>query len=244
MHDRVNLEIEGNISDSGDEMSSFGGSGLDSLEWDSECFTQTLDTDMLGINLQNKVWLPDSLKGLSQQPEQEETLSLYGSSQTSRSTSRQSSTEKGMRLIQRLPPSGRSSVERESISSRLSEFSTTSDDYTLISTKPFIRSRQNLGLNLPSSRSSSSSRNGSESLSQLVSDHSHQFNSRNKESLDKEMNTSAYSEESGFVDCEGSMESSISSMNSSIFTTSIHLSPVKEAKEPQTPMETGHSPVK
>ena len=113
MHDKVDLDNEGNIRDSGDEVSSFGGSALDSLEWDSECLTQTLDTVMLGIK-QHKLWLRDSLKDLDQQPKQEETLRLNESSQTSRSTSRQSLTD--MRLFQRFPPSGSSSVERESIS--------------------------------------------------------------------------------------------------------------------------------
>ena len=52
------------------------------------------------------------------------------------------------------------------------------------------------------------------------------------------MNTSGYSEESGFLDYEGSMDSSISSshsMSSSFLTSSINLSPVKEAKEPNSP---------
>jgi hypothetical protein len=51
------------------------------------------------------------------------------------------------------------------------------------------------------------------------------------------MNVSAYSEESGFMDYDGNMDSSICSINSSVFTSSITLSPVKEATEPHMKIE-------
>eukprot|EP00092_Neocalanus_flemingeri_P009408 GFUD01010122.1.p1 GENE.GFUD01010122.1~~GFUD01010122.1.p1 ORF type:complete len:412 (+),score=77.76 GFUD01010122.1:375-1610(+) len=232
---KVAVDNRANISDSGDDMSSIVGSNLDALEWDSECLGQSFDTDVLGKSTQHKVWLPDALKELNTETELEESLCSYGDSQTSKTNSERSSSEKDMRLFQRFPPSGRSSVDRESISSGLSEFSTTSEDFTL------TRSRQlNLGLNLSRSRSSSTS---TSPLSPLIRDCPFHFNSSNKESRAKQMNASVYSQESGFLDYEGSMDSSICSMSSSIFTSSVNLSPVKEAKEPQSPIETTQSPL-
>ena len=103
------------ISDSADEIPSFESSVLDLLEWDNECFSQDHDKDLLG-------------DGVQQQERNYDTLNEYyvqscfkkmdydGSSESSRHTSRRSSTEINMKYIRRLPPSGRSSLERESIS--------------------------------------------------------------------------------------------------------------------------------
>ena len=137
------------ISDSADEIPSFESSVLDLLEWDNECLSQDHDKDLLG-------------DGVQQQERNYDTLNEYyvhscfkkmdydGSSESSRHTSRRSSTELNMKYIRRFPPSGRSSLERESTLSRLSDFSTESDDITLTCTKPYTHSQQiGMGSNLP-----------------------------------------------------------------------------------------------
>ena len=58
------------------------------------------------------------------------------------------------------------------------------------------------------------------------------------------MNSSLTSQESGFQDCESSMTSSVSSMNSSIREYNFCLlSPVKEDREPRSPLKVARSPV-
>jgi hypothetical protein len=212
-----------NTSDSIEDRSSFEGSTLDLLEWDNECLNPSYDNEIFDGSAQSySVMLSE--KGYD------------GSSETSRNTSRRPSTDMNMRYIPRLPPSGRSSVERDLSASRLSDFSTASDKVTITSALPYARPGYTTR-----SRSSSITRSCSGSLSPVVRDLPFKFpNSNNKDSSANVMNISACSEESGFLDYEGSMDSSISSshsMNSSFFTSSINLSPVKEAKEPCSPYE-------
>jgi len=232
---KATLYNEVNTSDSTDERSSFESSVVDLYEWDNECLNQSYDVDMLGDNAQNAELKSEMLneQGFNTTLEKSE---YDGGSETSRATSRRSSTEINMRYVRRLPPSGRSSLERELSLSRLSDFSTASDEVTLTNALPNAVSGQ-----IPRSRSGSLSRSCSGSFSPIVRDLPFKFaNSNNKESVANVMNSSAYSEESGFLDYEGSMDSSIcssNSMNSSFFTSSINLSPVKEAKEPSSPIE-------
>jgi len=219
---KTTAHSELNFSESIDKSSSFEGSVADLWEWDNECLNQSYDIDINDGNAQYQELnsLIFNEKGYD------------GSSETSRTTSRRPSTDLSMRFIPRLPPSGRSSVERDLSASRLSDFSTGSDDVTITGALPPTRS----GLN-NRSRSTSFSRCCSGSLSPTVRDLPLKFpNGNNQETA--VMNTSGYSEESGFLDYEGSMDSSISSshsMNNSFFTSSINLSPVKEAKEPNSP---------
>lgn len=217
---------EMNFSQSLDKSFSFEGSAVDLWEWDNECLNQSYDIDLIDGN--------------AQYPEYNSVIfnekGYDGSSETSRNTSRRPSTDLNMRFIPRLPPSGRSSVERDLSASRLSDFSSASDEVTITSALPYKRS--GLGSR---SRSSSLTRSCSGSLSPSVRDLSFKFpNSNNQETPANVMNTSGCSEESGFLDYEGSMDSSISSsysMNNSFFTSSINLSPVKETKEPTSPSE-------
>jgi len=221
---KATAHTELNFSESIDRSSSFEGSVVDLWEWDNECLNQSYDIDIIDGN--------------AQYPEFKSIIfnekGYDGSSETSRNTSRRPSTDLNMRFIPRLPPSGRSSVERDLSASRLSDFSTGSDDVTITSALPPTRS----GLK-NRSRSGSFSRSCSGSLSPAVRDLPFKFpNCNNQETAANFMNTSGYSEESGFLDYEGSMDSSISSshsMSSSFLTSSINLSPVKEAKEPNSP---------
>lgn len=228
--DKSDVYYEGSRTDSENEIVSVVGLGVDPWEWDNDCLNESLDADVIGMNSQH-AWLPGSLKELDLTLNQDNTLSICASSQTSRSSSRQSSTEKDMRLFGRLPISGRSSL-RESFTSQRSECSPTSEDFILNSAKQYPRTR---------SRSNSNSK--------LVNDLSPLTNS-NFENTSNHMTVSAYSEESGFHDYEGSMKSStcsmnssICSMNSSFFTASINLSPVKEANEPISVIESTPFPL-
>merc|ERR1719483_605542 len=163
------------------------------------------------MNSQHQVWLPESVR---EDDVQSNLHSSYGSSQSSRSTSRRSSTERDMKLFRRPPPSGCSSMGKESISSRLSDFSTKVDDFPLNNTKTLNRNPQRFDSGL--SEAQSMSRIGNDSLSPVVGDFSFQYKYRNIGSIDSAMTTSAYSAESGFHDYEGSMNTSFNSMNSNM----------------------------
>ena len=118
------------MSDAGDDVSSYVGSALDSLEWDDDCYygdetlTSRLDEDQFEQNTQHRSWLPDSCGELDLESELGGRELYHISARSSRSSSKRCSRGR------RLPPSGSSSLERES-QSRLSTSSTTSEDITI-----------------------------------------------------------------------------------------------------------------
>jgi len=108
-----------------------------------------------------------------------------------------------MRLFIRPPPSGCSSIGIESISSRLSDFSTKSDEFPINTNKT----------NIINSRICF--------VRPVVGDF--QFKSTNMESICTNMTTSSYSEESGFQDYEGSTNSSMNTSMTSIMDSSMNI---------------------
>lgn len=218
----------------------------DTLEWDNEFSGDNiaLDDELLNADAHTRTWLRN----------------IDSSQFSSRNTSRRSSTDTDtsrvdLRYMTRYPPSGRSSVDRESVISKLSE-----DDFLT----DVSRNRSHSGIK----RSASGSfRSGSVSPSLCSAQASDSNNmSGNRQSIIiNYMNTSATSLESGFQDGESSMTSSVSSLNTSNSTSSwpsaannswtscppagnnnsntsllvsyplTPLSPVKECKEPRSP---------
>jgi len=238
-----------------------------SMEWDSPIHNWSSPS----MSLKNDQWEWDNEfsndaivdDDISHEPSDEKAIdwlkNLDSSSVmfSSRSTSRRSSTDteasRGLdiRYMTRYPPSGRSSVDRESVISRLSEEELSTSHPTPTS------SRQKLFTTGITRSKSGSFRSGSESpiTTDLQSSSSWDLESPSSGNFVNMMNTShtsATSLESGFQDGESSMTSSVSSsiMNTSItsyppvnmsnssFLTSypqVPLSPVKECKEPRSP---------
>jgi len=213
----------------------------DTLEWDNE-FTGdnvTLDDELLNADVHTRGWLRN----------------IDSSQFSSRNTSRRSSTDTDtsrvdVRYMTRYPPSGRSSVDRESVFSKLSE-----DDFPT----DVSRNRSHHGIKRSSSGSFRSGSVSPSSCSAQAADNNNM--SGNRQSII--MNTSATSLESGFQDGESSMTSSVCSLSTSMSScpsaannswtsyppagnnsnnTSLlvsypltPLSPVKECKEPRSP---------
>lgn len=141
--------------------------------------------------------------------------------------------EREMALGVRHPPSGRSSVDRESLgSSRLS----LSSGYQTIES---ARSDKHLDTSQASSIALSS-RLGRESSSPKLRE-SLRLSPKHLHSQQQRFRNSWSSDDSGLSqDLEGAMETSVSS---SILTASINLSPVKEAREPASTPSTPSSDV-
>ena len=230
---RVPLLSSSNVSESGDEVGSFVGSGLDPWEWDDCYIIQDGEEGELVERMDgHRSWLPE----ISTELDLESELRLRElNSQTS---SARSSLDRGLVCVRRQPPSGRSSVERLSISSQGSSLS---DDITITGAKPF-KPRW--------SRSRSNSISRSSDLNPVHHQQLYEYTTRSRnlsisaesgildtESMDSSrssMDLSRCSTDTGI----SSMDTSVSSVTSSLFVSSINLSPVKEAKEP--PMTPPH----
>ena len=220
---RVPLISSSNVSESGDEVGSFSGSGLDPWEWD-DCYIiqDGEDEDMVERMDGHKSWLPE----MSAELDLESELRLR--ELNSQSSSNRSSLERGLYCARRQPPSGRSSVDRLSISSQGSSFS---DDLTITGSRPFI-SRRSRSRSNSISKLSDSIQQSHEYTARLqklsISAESGVLDTDSMDSSRTSMDSSRSSLDTGI----SSMDTSVSSVTSSIFVSSINLSPVKEAKEP------------
>jgi len=203
---RVPLAYSSNVSESGDEVASFAGSGLDAWEWD-DCYT------MEGENVNpvqcmsgHTSWLPDMSRELDMEAE------LRWRELSSGAASARSSLDRDIMMhYRRLPPSGRSSVDRESKCSMSSAAS--SEDLTITAHLPYKHRRSS---EYNRSRTGSPARTRKRSIDYGVE--------MDKSSL---MDKSTSSVDTGL----GSMDTSVSSISSSMFVSSVNLSPVKEAGE-------------
>ena len=131
-----------NVSESGDEVASFAGSGLDPWEWDDQCYILQGDEELAPMGGHGS-WLPEMSAELDL--ETELRLRELSSGRTSCTTSSRSSLDRDLLFVYpppratRLPPSGRSSMDRES---RLSvSSSASSDDLTITATANHRRRR-------------------------------------------------------------------------------------------------------
>ena len=226
---RVPLAYSSGVSESGDDVGSLAGSGLDPWEWDDCYYIQDGDVlEPIETFSGHRSWLPD----ISTELDLEAELRWRELSSTSTSTSARSSLDREMLVYRRQPPSGRSSVDRSSRFSTSSRGSSGSEDLTLSAPNPprsLRRSRSTSGRDtspiLPGSRRRSTDLGANPSLE-----------------------TSVCSTDTGV----GSMDSSVSSVSSCFLTSSINLSPVREAREPPqspvfqppaSPMSTSATPV-
>jgi len=228
------------ISDSGDDVASCA--SFDQWEWDNDCYIADdieggadIDPDDLRELIGKYSWLPDMEQKYGELDMESELQSLDYINRSSRSRSssisRSSSMEREMALGVRHPPSGRSSVDRESLaSSRLS----LSSGYQTIES---ARSDKHLDTSQASSIALSS-RLGRESSSPKLRE-SLRLSPKHLHSQQQRFRNSWSSDDSGLSqDLEGAMETSVSS---SILTASINLSPVKEAREPASTPSTPSS---
>eukprot|EP00092_Neocalanus_flemingeri_P007267 GFUD01007847.1.p1 GENE.GFUD01007847.1~~GFUD01007847.1.p1 ORF type:complete len:568 (+),score=124.23 GFUD01007847.1:84-1706(+) len=111
---KVALGHSSTVSEVGDDFGSNVGSCLDPWEWDDECYyegdfkSQNFEEDSSEQQLPHTAWLPDTGEELDLEAE----LRLRNSSiYSSAYSSKDSSVTRDFKLIRRLPPSGRSSVE-------------------------------------------------------------------------------------------------------------------------------------
>lgn len=235
-HKRIPLaSYSSNVSESGDEVASFSGSGMDPWEWD-DCYY--IESGEEAVDCPEKMighgsWLPDI--GTAELDLEAELRRRELSSSSNRS-----SFERDWLSGRRQPPSGRSSIDRDARLSVSSRGSSASDDVT-ISAQPNPRQGPD---QYRSSRSRSNSRPRDLSPRNIDLKNG-AFRMRNisvcsepgiPECEENPMNTSSSSLDTGI----GSMDSSMCSVSSSgLFTSSVNLSPVKEAGEPPTsPMMT------
>ena len=201
------------------------------LEWDNEFSAESLNTEDLADY--SRLWLKDL-----------EFSPLTPHSQyLSRASSRRSSIDSEVRYMTRYPPSGRSSVgglveddipssASINLSGQKYKFQSSISRLTVghfslcFLMKIFCRSRSG------SFHKSGSVSPASENCWEPES------------SVKNIMNSSLTSQESGFQDCESSLTSSVCSVNSSILAYNpTPLSPVKEDKEPRSPVKVLESPV-
>ena len=199
------------LSESGDEIGSLTGSLVDPWEWDDVYYLEDGE-DHVERMTGHRSWLPDV--GAELDLESELRLLELSSS----STSARSSLDREMFVRRRLPPSGRSSVAREARLSISSRGSSQSDDLTISAPRPRSKSRSR-----------------SKDLAGSVLQRSVSLES------DSERGWLELPAETG-VSMDTSVDTGISSMNSSVcsnissslFVSSVNLSPVKEAGEPPT----------
>ena len=203
------------------------------LEWDNEFSAESLNSEDLAGSEYSRLWLKDlEFSPLTPQ-----------SQQVSRSSSRRSSTETELRYMTRYPPSGRSSVgglaeddlsasASVNLSAQKYRFQSSISRWAVL----FILCEIFIVL-ISRSRSGSFHKSGS------VSPASENFWEQ-ENGVKNIMNSSLTSQESGFQDCESSLTSSVCSVNSSILAYNpTPLSPVKEDKEPRSPVKVLETPV-
>jgi len=224
-----------NVSESGDEVASFSGSGLDPWEWDDCYYIQSGEDSVEcdGKLFDHGSWLPDIGTAELDLETELRRRELSGSS----ATSTRSSFERDWLAGRRLPPSGRSSLDRDTRHS--SRCSSLSDDVT-ITAQPNLKPGQasTHDQHRPGSKSRSGSRPRDLSPRSLELKGGSFRGGRNvsmcsepgiPEEDSSPMNTSTSSLDTGIE----SMDSSVCSVSSSaLFTSSANLSPVKEAGEP------------
>ena len=204
------------------------------LEWDNEFSASSIHSEDLAGSEYSRLWLKD----LEFSP-----LTPH-SQQVSRCSSRRSSTDTEVRYMTRYPPSGRSSVgglveddisasasvnlsaQKYKFQSSISRWAVDCSFHVLIFIQMICRSRS-----------------GSFHKSGSVSPASENF-WEPENAVKNIMNSSHSSQESGFQDCESSLTSSVCSVNSSILAYNpTPLSPVKEDKEPRSPVKVLEPPV-
>lgn len=199
------------FSESGDEVGSLAGSLVDPWEWDDVYYLEDGEEHVERMT-GHRSWLPD----VGAELDLESELRLLELSSTT--TSARSSLDREMFVRRRLPPSGRSSVTREARLSISSRGSSQSDDLTISASRPRSKSRSR-----------------SKDLTGCVLHRSASMDSNSERSwLDLPAETG--------VSMDTSVDTGISSMNSSmcsntsssVFVSSVNLSPVKEAGEPPT----------
>ena len=185
------------------------------LEWDNEFSANSVTSEEVGEY--SRLWLRD-LEFSSQTP-----LSQH----LSRSSSRRSSTDTEVRYMTRYPPSGRSSVGGHHEDDLPGQAGQLHAKYKFHNN--FARCEAtflkyvSIFTNICRSRSGSFHKSGSVSPEPESSGRTI-------------MNSSLTSQESGFQDGESSMSSSVCSVNTSCYNPGL-LSPVKEDKEPKSPVK-------
>ena len=214
------------VSESGDEVGSLTGSLVDPWEWDDVNYSLAGEEGELEVRLAgHRSWLPEFGAELDLETELRLRELSTASSAGSASTSARSSLDRDMFVRRRLPPSGRSSVTRESRLSVSSRGSSASDDVTI--TAPLVRKQ----------RSRSRSRESLLTTSKTTTPPSGLPRSTSLDWLEAETGEGGSS-----LSMDSSVDTGISSMNSSVcstassslFVSGINLSPVKEAGEPPT----------